>query len=142
MGKLPDIPWSQASGVKTHKWLYSQVYKGIGAKRPNPAWEWTSGDHGFPGCVELFRTPQALGLIAGDSLAPAGNFEGCIYSAHCAAEVIKKLLLTGTARASSNLSTDACRRRILFHPQFSIRGMSNFHWYIFQLRCPPACLRM
>jgi len=88
--KLPDIPWSQASGVKTHKWLYSQVYKGIGAKRPDPAWEWTSGDHGFPGCVELFRTPQALGLIAGDSLAPAGNFEGCIYSAHCAAEVIKK----------------------------------------------------
>lgn len=87
--KLPEVPWDKAASVKVHKWLYSQVYKGLGAKRPAPDWVWDAGDNGFPGCVELFHTSRALGLLAGDSMAPASNFEGCVFSARRAAEAIK-----------------------------------------------------
>jgi len=87
--KLPEIPWAKAASVKVQKWLYSQVYKGIGAKRPSPDWVWDAGDGGFPGCVELFRTEGTLGLLAGDAMAPASNFEGCVFSAFRAAEAVR-----------------------------------------------------
>lgn len=103
-GQLPDIPWRSASSVKVHKWKYSQVYKGIGARRPAADWVWDSGDGGFPGSVELVRTDNALVLLAGDSLAPASNFEGCVFSARRAADSIVEWLratgrLPGQARS-------------------------------------------
>eukprot|EP00933_Yihiella_yeosuensis_P014573 TRINITY_DN13016_c2_g2_i13.p1 TRINITY_DN13016_c2_g2~~TRINITY_DN13016_c2_g2_i13.p1 ORF type:complete len:393 (+),score=78.88 TRINITY_DN13016_c2_g2_i13:104-1282(+) len=92
--KLPDIPWGEAEDVKVMKWKYSQVYKGLGARRPKPDWIWKDGASeadlgGFPGCVQLFRSPLGLGLLAGDAMAPASNFEGCVFSALRTAEAIK-----------------------------------------------------
>jgi len=87
--KMPEVPWEKAHAVKVQKWLYSQVYKGLGAKRPAPDWVWDNGDNGFPGYVELFKTGRALGLLAGDSMAPASNFEGCVFSAMRTADAIK-----------------------------------------------------
>lgn len=97
--KLPEIPWREAAAVKVHKWAYSQVYKGYGARRPAADWVWDAGSNGFPGCLELFRTEQALGLLAGDALAPASNFEGCVYSAHKAAEAVKAFVTDLQARS-------------------------------------------
>lgn len=97
--KLPDIPWESAVDVKILKWKYSQVFKGLSGQRPSPAWVWDerSEDVKFPGVVELFRSPHALGLVAGDATAPAGNFEGCVYSAHRTAAAIQKFILQGSS---------------------------------------------
>lgn len=94
--KLPEVPWAQAAAVKVHKWRYSQVYKGLGGGRPAPSPDWVWGkdpsiDSRF-GYVTLFKSSSALGLLCGDSAAPAGNFEGTVFSAHKAAEAILAFL--------------------------------------------------
>lgn len=90
--KMPEIPWKEASSVKMHKWKYSQVYKGYAGARPSPDWTWPAEDSScssnFPGCVTVFQTEQALGLLAGDAFAPASKFDGCVFSAHRTAEAI------------------------------------------------------
>lgn len=89
--KLPELPWAGAEGSKVHKWKYSQVYKGFGGARLAPDWAWNveEAKEAAPGCVPLFRTDKSLGLLCGDAMAPAGNFEGCVYSAHKAAEALR-----------------------------------------------------
>ncbi|CAE7753219.1 metG [Symbiodinium sp. CCMP2592] len=76
--KLPELPWAGAEGSKVHKWKYSQVYKGFGGARLAPDWAWPveEAKEAAPGCVPLFRTDKSLGLLCGDAMAPAGNFEG------------------------------------------------------------------
>mmetsp|Transcript_39662 Transcript_39662/g.88903 ORF Transcript_39662/g.88903 Transcript_39662/m.88903 type:complete len:390 (-) Transcript_39662:186-1355(-) len=90
--KLPELPWAGAEGTKIHKWKYSQVYKGFGGAKLAPDWVWPveGSQEAAPGCVPLFRSDKALGLLCGDAMAPAGNFEGCVYSAHKAAEALRQ----------------------------------------------------
>merc|ERR1712091_477246 len=95
---MPEVPWREASAKKMHKWKYSQVYKGFAGARPVPDWTWeVAGSNTActpesnlttPGCVPVFRTTKALGLICGDAFAPASKFDGCVFSAHCARESI------------------------------------------------------
>lgn len=90
--KLPELPWAAAEGSKVHKWKYSQVYIGYGGNKPSPSWVWPAGAaeaSPAPGCVELFRSDGGLGLLCGDAIAPASNFEGCLYSAYKAAEALR-----------------------------------------------------
>jgi predicted NAD/FAD-dependent oxidoreductase len=91
--KLPEMPWDEARFCKLQKWKYSQVYKGFAGKRPAPDWTWLSGEacsktDEFPGCIPLFQTDQVLGLTCGDAFAPASKFDGCVFSAHRAAEAV------------------------------------------------------
>mmetsp|Transcript_96089 Transcript_96089/g.200733 ORF Transcript_96089/g.200733 Transcript_96089/m.200733 type:complete len:398 (-) Transcript_96089:196-1389(-) len=91
--KLPEIPWKEAGATKVHKWLYSQVYKSIGEKRPSPDWVWDPEDREkteLEGCVPLLKTSNTLVLLAGDALAPSANFEGCVFSASRAAAAVKQ----------------------------------------------------
>jgi len=92
--KMPEIPWDKATAVEPLKWRYSQVYKGLGGSRPAPDWVWGPevDTATFPGTVKLFQTDQALGLLSGDALAPASNFEGCVFSAHQTAAAIRAYL--------------------------------------------------
>lgn len=78
--KLPELPWDSAEGSKVHKWRYSQVYIGYGGHKPSPSWVWPMGEEtgSQSGCVELFRSEGALGLLCGDAVAPASNFEGAL----------------------------------------------------------------
>jgi len=89
--KLPELPWATAEGSKVHKWKYSQVYIGYGGNKPSPSWVWPVGAEtsSSGGCVELFRADGSLGLLCGDAVAPASNFEGCVYSAYKAAEMLR-----------------------------------------------------
>merc|ERR1740121_206610 len=95
--KMPEVPWERAAEVKVRKWLYSQVYRGVGNLRPSPDWTWDSGDKGFPGCMELFRSENVLGLLAGDATAPASNSEGCVFSAHKTAEAVRQFIAAAAA---------------------------------------------
>ena len=63
---------------------------GYGGLKPSPSWVWPKSDEAPPpGCAELFRTKGAMALLCGDAMAPASNFEGCVYSAFKAAELLK-----------------------------------------------------
>jgi renalase len=100
--KMPEVPWAKATHVKCHKWRYSQVYKGLGGARPNAAWAWPPealASEAAPGCVPLFRTPNSLALVCGDAMAPASNFEGCVFSAYrCAAAIREFVAAEATAK--------------------------------------------
>jgi len=87
--KMPEVPWSSAAAVKMHKWRYSQVYKGYGGTSMKPDWVYGADDSAAPGAVELWRQSRSLGLLLGDALAPASNFEGCIFSAHKGAKLLR-----------------------------------------------------
>lgn len=97
-GKLPEIPWASASS-KVHKWKYSQVYKGLGGRQPRPNWVW-EGDAAdvAPGVVSLARTASALCLLSGDAVAPASNFEGCVFSAFRTVAAIQGFALEQAAK--------------------------------------------
>eukprot|EP00931_Biecheleriopsis_adriatica_P074898 TRINITY_DN48874_c0_g1_i1.p1 TRINITY_DN48874_c0_g1~~TRINITY_DN48874_c0_g1_i1.p1 ORF type:complete len:391 (-),score=78.65 TRINITY_DN48874_c0_g1_i1:68-1240(-) len=94
--KLPELPWASAQGSKVHKWRYSQVYKGFGGAKPAPDWVWPEQESApaasSPGCVTMFRSEKSVGLLCGDAVAPASNFEGCVYSAWRAATALKAVL--------------------------------------------------
>lgn len=94
--KLPEVPWSAALGGKVQKWKYSQVYKSVGGTKPSPDWTWPADPEeahkAAPGFVPLFQSATALGLLCGDAVAPASNFEGCVFSAHRAAAAIRAFL--------------------------------------------------
>lgn len=90
--KLPEIPWVSAAAVKIHKWRYSQVYKGFGGASMKPDWVYGAEDSAgtAPGAVELWRQSRSLGLLLGDAMAPASNFEGCVFSAHKGAALLRE----------------------------------------------------
>eukprot|EP00929_Paragymnodinium_shiwhaense_P058815 TRINITY_DN29469_c0_g1_i1.p1 TRINITY_DN29469_c0_g1~~TRINITY_DN29469_c0_g1_i1.p1 ORF type:complete len:450 (+),score=59.43 TRINITY_DN29469_c0_g1_i1:133-1350(+) len=93
-GKLPEVPWAEASASKVHKWRYSQVYKGYDGSAPAPSWVWNCTEdapgEAMPGHVTLFgKDGPALGLVSGDAVAPSSNFEGCIYAASKTSEALK-----------------------------------------------------